>query len=528
MEIKQKKYFIQSIFACNSNYSLLVNSKFHFITIVLILLLTLQAFPQQPGIVDRFNNNPEDVYEYISNPILKNPEEIQRFFSDVRILYRELEKKKYDQNVSASRTFEMLYIYNSILRSEGPWTPVDNMFYVKSGFNIDKKAYDALTSVMRKSYFKVLSKFKRSLNADIPQGVIFVWIFESRYKFSTILNLSDEIGGLTYLSRFIFMPLEYYRLYDLPVADYENFERTFSHELAHSFFNSIVGIEHASSLPKWFKEGIAIYYGGDRKILFRGQTKRELSKEYKGYYDMFKYLRSDFGETKINELIIRTIQGENPLTLFENLFEYDNPEKYLSKKRRIFWMKFFVFVIILFLILNTVYKILRRFDVEINLTMYLFWIGLIIIGFVVYSTVFLMSIKSRIPLIINGSLLLLIILNDVIFNLRYRKHKIKLDIVSEIAELEAGFLELLDFYKYKSRRKKNKISRLLKGYFQKMDAQYNNIENKDRMNMYYSELNEKIGSTYDFRISDTIEEIMENFRKKVEDSENSEDKTNEN
>ena len=116
------------------------------------------------------------------------------------------------------------------------------------------------------------------------------------------------------------MPLEYYRLYDLPRADYENFERTFSHELAHSFFNSMVGIERAALLPRWFKEGTAIYYGGDRKILFRGQTKRELSKEYKDYYDLFRYLRADFGEVKINELIIRTLQGEDPLDIFSNIF----------------------------------------------------------------------------------------------------------------------------------------------------------------------------------------------------------------
>jgi len=491
--------------------------KIKFLHTILNVVLVLSAFSQSGNIIEKFHSNPDSVFLYFANPVLRDKTDIQKWFDDVKILLEELNKPEYDNNPKAVEIFGMLDVYNHILKAPGKWETVDNIFSVKSKYSLSEKILTNLIQIMKKSYYEVMNEFRKIKGLKMPRGYIFVWLFSSREEFTLTLDLSKEVGGLTYLCRFIFIPIEYYNLYDFPVADFENFEQTFSHELAHSIFNSTIGIKRASKLPKWFKEGVAIYFGGNRKISFRGNTKRELSIMYKNYYDLFNYMVKDFGKEKIAELIAKTIEGKNPETVFSKFSGYESTETYLKHKKTIFYIKFFLSIVALIILTVVIYKLLLKFDVEINLPLYIFWILLIVIGFVVFSSVFVISIKSKIPLIINGSLLFFIVINDIIFNIKYLKYKKMLKILENTAGIEKYLFEVVDFYEYKTKRKKRRILELIKETIEKLICKYEHIENAERMNDFSEEFEHKIFESYDLRTSDDIVNLLEKFKFKIEE-----------
>ena len=487
------------------------------ISIILsILLFNFTGLSQETGIIRQFTSEPEKTLNYFSDPILKNESEIRNWISDVKILSKELAKDKYDKNDLALQTHEMLNVFNFMFESQGYWRFSGIKFYIKWPPELGVKVLSELEKSMMGSYYEVIKRFKKLPYIKIPEGVIFVWIFSSRDRFSESLNLSQEIGGITYMSRFILLPLEYYRLYDFPIADFKNFERTFSHELAHSVFNSIIGTGRAARLPKWFKEGVAIHFGGDRKYSFRGQTRRELSREYREYYDLFKYLKEDFGESELNELINRTINGTDPDQAFTEIFGYNSAEKYLAYKNRILYLKFGIVVVLLIIFVFLIYRLLQRFNIEISLTLYFFWIGLIILGFIVYSSVIIVSFKSRILLLINGILLFFIVVNDIIFNIKFSKFSHKVSRTDNYPVLENTVFEILEFFKYKSRRKKKKISALIRTSLEKLIEYYKVKNLLGDAEEFYKKIEETIKDSYDLRTSEEMEELLEQYEQKIE------------
>lgn len=484
--------------------------------LILFFVFSFTCFAQETDIIDKFRLNPEETFSYFANPVLKNETEIRNWIKESKILMKELTDGQYDKNDLALKTQEMLEVYDFIFDASGIWEISGNLFYIKWAPELGAKVTLELEKTLKNSYYEVLKKIRKAIRVKPPEGLIFVWIFSSRDKFTESLNLSQEIGGITYMCKFILLPLEYYNLYDFPISDFNNFEKTFSHEVAHSFFNSIIGAQRAARLPKWFKEGVAIHFGGDRKFSFRGQTRRELSREYKGYYDLFKYIKSDFGEIGINRLINRTINGFDPDLVFAEIFGYNSPEEYLSYKKRILYLKFSLTAFLLLAALFIIYKILQKFNIEISLSLYMFWIGLIILCFIVYSSVIIVSLKSRILLLINGILLFFIVINDITFNIKFRKLYHRLLNFENYRQLENALLEILEFFKYKSRRKKKKIASLIETGLEKLLDYFQEKNLFENAEMFYNNLEKTINDNYDLRTSDEIEKLMEQYEQKIE------------
>ncbi len=96
--------------------------------------------------------------------------------------------------------------------------------------------------------------------------------------------------------------------------------KTVSHELIHAYINSTLGFADRSKLPRWFHEGVAIYFSGSGGAESATQVRPAIGgyvyttytirdpTEYEEYEIVFDYLESKVGQENLYGLVKRAIK----------------------------------------------------------------------------------------------------------------------------------------------------------------------------------------------------------------------------
>jgi hypothetical protein len=168
-----------------------------------------------------------------------------------------------------------------------------------------------------------------------PPGYVFVRSYTSRQAMPPRLQAifaDPQVAGVTIYTRYIAVLDERQPSLQQELLRRRVLPGTVSHELIHAYIHSSISLEDLGRLPKWYNEGLAIYFSGSgenhtlltpNSILVQTTTA-----EYLVYKRNFDYLEARLGRQRFLELIRRSVEERQPDLLYTALDIPD--ERYLE------------------------------------------------------------------------------------------------------------------------------------------------------------------------------------------------------
>ena len=156
---------------------------------------------------------------------------------------------------------------------------------------------------------KAVRRLREEVRLSPPAGGAIVRIYPSKEAMpEPIRGLFDEqTSGITRFCRFIAVYSE--------DRSPEQLQDTISHELAHAYISSCLGLNHGK-LPRWFHEGVALYLS-DSKDLYSSQSGFDTEriswspKDYHEYRTVFRYLDATQGRQSVTGFIRQAVQEQS-------------------------------------------------------------------------------------------------------------------------------------------------------------------------------------------------------------------------
>jgi len=482
--------------------------------LLIIYCVLLSCFLQasaQDSIRNAIHNPSGSLYEYLANPVLLNKNDVLNWLKFAQNLWREIEKEEYDNNQNAIKLYNLLKMNHELYSSEDAWNVVGNIFLVRFDEGIQMNIREILIEEMKRAYFQLSEKFRQKMNMQSPQGFIFVWVFDSRQHMTSIFNLSREVGGLTYLCRFIYLPIEYSYINSFPFQDIDNFFTVFSHELSHAFMNSITGFEHLEKMPDWFSESAAIFLGGDKKVKYAGNTLRALSEEYSRYYDLFKFLGDEFSDERIYKFISDGIKFKNPDLYFSQLTGFEDYNSYLGENYIHYYFKLSVIGIVVLAVLIIIYLSIKGAGYKINPVGYSLFVLLIVL--IAYLITGLVAINLQIKFLITMIIAILMVYSfiELKFYFKFNSLVQTIDNTESLVDLEKSIFYCLDKFRFTSQKKREKLYNALQKSIHKIFLLYKNKELNERSRNFFMSVRNYIDSSPNLKNSTMIQNIVERY-----------------
>lgn len=176
-----------------------------------------------------------------------------------------------------------------------------------------------------------------------PEGYIFVRIFPSRQAMPELVRRAFEdeyVAGVTIFTRYVAVLAEEKEARAEKILQAQTLPVTLSHELVHAYINSYVGQEVFTRLPRWYSEGLAIYFsnsGIEHRAVTPGfEVVMTSPAEYAGYRDNFSYLEAQLGVDQFETLISTSLEKNDPSLLYQELGISSEDELVSSRES---WLK---------------------------------------------------------------------------------------------------------------------------------------------------------------------------------------------
>jgi hypothetical protein len=260
------------------------------------------------SVFDQFTQN-EDWFEQLVNPTLNSPDEVS-----ARL---DLYSKVYDciGNDTASLSDELLSIR----------TLIEYFLIFAGGEQSPGNETSLVITSFEQSDDPAIVKVRDEAGISPPKGYIFVRFYSSRDVMPDLVKPSFEskdVAGVTILMRYIAVLNEKKETWPQQAMQFQTLPETISHELVHAYINSLLGLK-GLDLPKWYEEGLAIYFSGSGKghsivtpDLVVSTTPPE---EYQQYDTEFKYLETKLGRKRLLECIKQSIAQADPSKIYQDL-----------------------------------------------------------------------------------------------------------------------------------------------------------------------------------------------------------------
>lgn len=172
-------------------------------------------------------------------------------------------------------------------------------------------------------------KLRRQVSLPAPPGYIFVRIYPSRQAMPEIVRAAfqdPQVAGVTILSRYVAILDQEKSSWPERSLQSITSDKTLSHELVHAFVNSYLaekGRLGQVALPKWFEEGIAIYFSGSNEpsaIITPNLTVSQApTEEYQQYQLVFQYLQAKLGRQELFGRIQQVLDTGGAELLYQDL-----------------------------------------------------------------------------------------------------------------------------------------------------------------------------------------------------------------
>jgi hypothetical protein len=179
---------------------------------------------------------------------------------------------------------------------------------------------------LRTSDDPAIVRLRDELDIPAPEGYIFVRIFSSRQVMPELVQRAFEdenVAGVTIFTRYIAMLAEEKNARAEKILQAQALPLTLSHELVHAYVNTVLGEDDFLHLPRWYSEGLAIYFSGsgiEHRVVTPGfEIVQTSPAEYIGYRDNFRYLESQLGRDRLEALVSASLEENKPELLYHDL-----------------------------------------------------------------------------------------------------------------------------------------------------------------------------------------------------------------
>jgi len=163
-----------------------------------------------------------------------------------------------------------------------------------------------------------------------PDGFVYIWLFPTRETMPPILQnvfSNPAVRGVTLQTRYVVVLDQVERGTPLEAVQRRQRSATLSHEFVHAYIKSAMGPEQGFALPRWYDEGLAIYFSSSSQptsVVFFDENGHQRywsapPKDYARFRDMFAYLEREYGRAGLVERIRRSVLENDPALLYREL-----------------------------------------------------------------------------------------------------------------------------------------------------------------------------------------------------------------
>lgn len=159
-----------------------------------------------------------------------------------------------------------------------------------------------------------------------PDGLIFVRFYSSQEAMPDLIQSifgDPSIAGVTVMTRYVAVLRDEGPSWRMRALQAQSLPATISHELVHAYVNATLGPEDVGKLPRWYHEGVAIYFsrsGEDHSVVTPQGTVSVISPaDYRQYELNFKYLESRLGRRRLLERVRQSVQEADETVLLQDL-----------------------------------------------------------------------------------------------------------------------------------------------------------------------------------------------------------------
>lgn len=179
---------------------------------------------------------------------------------------------------------------------------------------------------MQNSQDPAIRQLRQEAAIPPPPGYVFMHTYPSLDVMPPIIKrgfINKNVAGITMYSRYIAILADENQSWPELLLDSQTIPRTISHELVHAYVNALLGYDNYRQQPKWWQEGIAIYFSGSGEehiVVTPNMTITSTSPdEYRYYKLIFEFLENKLGREKLLESIKISVLDSNPAALYAPL-----------------------------------------------------------------------------------------------------------------------------------------------------------------------------------------------------------------
>lgn len=296
--------------------------------------------------------------EQLINPVITTEQELAERLDFYRQVYDCIENNKQSLPVEIRQNLDVIRLLLTyfIIFAGGDGTP--------------ESATRLVLISPKQSDDPAIVKIRDEAGVSPPEGYIFVRFYASRFLMPYLVGsgfMNKGAAGATFLVRYVAILEEKKEDFSDQVLQEKTLPGTVSHELVHAYVNSALGLKHIS-MPKWYHEGLAIYFSGSGKensVVVRPDfiISTTSPEEYQQYETNFGYLEEKHGRKKFLSLIKQSIEQADASLLYRDLGISDET---VLAERASAWrqrksLMYVVSLIVLFLILlSPSLKLIRK------------------------------------------------------------------------------------------------------------------------------------------------------------------------
>ncbi len=167
-------------------------------------------------------------------------------------------------------------------------------------------------------------RLREEAEIPAPPGYVFIRYYPSRESMPDLVRYpfdDPNVAGVTYLSRYIAILEEEKPSWAEQALQDQVIPKTFSHELVHAYLNSALGPVRHDDLPRWYHEGLAVYFSGSGEehsiVTPNFSLTQTTTEEYKSFELIFKYLADRLGEEELYTTLRQTIATHDITPLYQ-------------------------------------------------------------------------------------------------------------------------------------------------------------------------------------------------------------------
>jgi hypothetical protein len=195
--------------------------------------------------------------------------------------------------------------------TNSPNTPVPNFLREVAAFTTTEVVEGEQLSIVKfgESDDKAIRRLRDEVHLPSPEGgaVLRVYYIKRAMPEPIHALFREQVQGITRWCRFVGVNAE--------DKSREEIKDTISHELAHAYICSILGLD-SERLPPWFHEGVALYLS-DARDRYVSQTGFGIERiasstaDYEEYHLVFRYLDSALAQQGVAEFIRQAVQDKS-------------------------------------------------------------------------------------------------------------------------------------------------------------------------------------------------------------------------